>query len=50
MKNTKTDSKVQALTLLGHIIRRQPTWLYQITDHQVFKNLIKILKVIIFKL
>lgn len=46
MKNTKTDSKVKALTLLGHVIRRHPTWLYNITDHQVFKNLIKLLKVI----
>uniref|UniRef100_A0A1B6DIZ6 Hamartin n=1 Tax=Clastoptera arizonana TaxID=38151 RepID=A0A1B6DIZ6_9HEMI len=37
-------TKLQALTLLGHIVRRQPTWLYKITNHSIFKELLKLLR------
>ncbi|XP_075228593.1 tuberous sclerosis 1 protein hamartin isoform X1 [Lycorma delicatula] len=38
-------SKLQGLTLLGHIVRRNPTWLYKITQHNLIKDLLKLLKV-----
>lgn len=38
--------RVQALTLLGHVARRQPTWLYKLANHGLFKELLKLLKVI----
>lgn len=37
--------KLQALTLLGHVVRRQPSWIYKITQHPLLKNLLKLLKV-----
>lgn len=43
--NTKTESKVQALTLLGHVLRKEPPWLYKITEHQLLRDLLKLLKV-----
>lgn len=39
--------RLQALTLLGHIVKRQPTWLIKITNHFLLKELIKLLKVYI---
>lgn len=45
IRGSKNDIRIQALTLLGHVIRRQPPWLYKITEHQVFKDLLKLLKV-----
>ncbi|XP_044732260.1 hamartin isoform X3 [Chrysoperla carnea] len=36
--------KLQALTLLGHVVRRQPSWIYKITQHPLLKNLLKLLK------
>jgi tuberous sclerosis protein 1 len=44
-KSSKTDVKVQALTLLGHIVRNQPTWLYRLSEHHLLKDLLKLLKV-----
>lgn len=38
-------SKLQALTLLGHVVRRQPTWLYKVTQHPLLRDLLKLLKV-----
>lgn len=39
------DKRLPALTLLGHIVKRQPTWLIKITNHVLLKELIKLLKV-----
>lgn len=39
------STKLQALTLLSHLVKGQPTWLFKITQHNLFKELIKILKV-----
>jgi len=38
-------NRLQALTLLGHVVKRQPTWLFKITSHYLIKELIKLLKV-----
>ncbi|XP_025416247.1 hamartin isoform X2 [Sipha flava] len=37
-------NRLQALTLLGHVVKRQPTWLINITNHNLLKELIKLLK------
>lgn len=42
LKNSGT--KLQALTVLGHVLRKQPAWLYRITQHQLLKDLLKLLK------
>ncbi|XP_012528539.1 hamartin [Monomorium pharaonis] len=44
-KPGNSTQRVQALTLLGHIARRQPTWLYKLANHALFKDLLKLLKV-----
>lgn len=44
-KSSKTDVKVQALTLLGHIVRSQPTWLYKLAEHHLLRDVLKLLKV-----
>lgn len=36
--------KLSALALLGHIINKHPTWLYQLEKHLVFREIFKILK------
>lgn len=41
----KGPSKLQALTLLGHIVRRNPAWIYKIAQHALLKDLLKLLKV-----
>uniref|UniRef100_A0AAU7B972 Tuberous sclerosis protein product-1 n=1 Tax=Pyrrhocoris apterus TaxID=37000 RepID=A0AAU7B972_PYRAP len=38
------SNKLSALTLLGHIVRKHPSWIYKIAGHAVFKDLIKVLK------
>uniref|UniRef100_A0A1B6J1T1 Hamartin n=1 Tax=Homalodisca liturata TaxID=320908 RepID=A0A1B6J1T1_9HEMI len=43
-ESLRGNNKLQALTLLGHIVRRQPTWLFKITRHSLFKDLLKLLK------
>ncbi|VVC28746.1 Armadillo-type fold,Hamartin,Armadillo-like helical [Cinara cedri] len=40
----QSANRLQALTLLGHIVKRQPTWLIKITNHYLLKELIKLLK------
>ncbi|XP_044014217.1 hamartin-like isoform X2 [Aphidius gifuensis] len=40
----KNEQRIHALTLLGHVARRQPTWLYKLANHQLFKELLKLLK------
>ncbi|XP_014474837.1 PREDICTED: hamartin [Dinoponera quadriceps] len=44
-KTGNCGQRVQALTLLGHIARRQPTWLYKLANHALFRDLLKLLKV-----
>ncbi|XP_018331114.1 hamartin isoform X2 [Agrilus planipennis] len=44
IRGSKTDTKVQALTLLGHVLRKQPPWLFKITEHQLLRDLLKLLK------
>ncbi|XP_019761894.1 hamartin isoform X3 [Dendroctonus ponderosae] len=46
IKSRKTDLKVriQALTLLGHIARSQPTWLITLPEHVLFRELLNFLK------
>ncbi|XP_015607620.1 hamartin [Cephus cinctus] len=39
------SQRVKALTLLGHVARRQPTWLYKLASHALFRELLKLLKV-----
>lgn len=47
-KSGNSTQRVQALTLLGHVARRQPTWLYKLAGHALFRDLLKLLKVIYF--
>lgn len=47
-KSGNSRQRLQALTLLGHIARRQPTWLYKLASHALFRDLLKLLKVIYF--
>lgn len=42
-EDLQTSKRLQALTLLGHVVKRQPTWLIKITQHCLLKDLIKIL-------
>ncbi|XP_049814163.1 hamartin [Schistocerca nitens] len=44
-ESMKGSLKLQALTLLGHIIKRHPTWIFKITNHSLFKDILKLLKV-----
>lgn len=37
--------KTVALTLFSHIVRKHPTWLYRVVNHQFLKDLLKMLKV-----
>lgn len=40
--------KIPALSLLGRIIMKHPTWLYKVDSHGVMKELLKLLKVELF--
>lgn len=42
-------NKIQAVALFGHIVKRHPTWLYKVAGHQLVKDILKLLKVRIFK-
>lgn len=44
-KTGNCEQRVQALTLLSNIARRQPTWLYKLANHALFRDLLKLLKV-----
>ncbi|EFN78695.1 hamartin [Harpegnathos saltator] len=44
-KTGNCGQRIQALTLLSHIARRQPTWLYKLASHALFRDLLKLLKV-----
>lgn len=43
LKNTH-QSRLNILTLLGHVVYRQPTWLYKISQHPLLKEVLRILK------
>lgn len=42
--------KIQGLSLLGHIVKSEPAWIYKITNHNLMKELLKLLKVLNFYL
>ncbi|XP_076272387.1 hamartin-like isoform X4 [Rhynchophorus ferrugineus] len=42
---SELKTRVQALTLLGHIATSHPTWLQKLPDHALFKELLEFLKV-----
>ncbi|XP_033222128.1 hamartin [Belonocnema kinseyi] len=44
VKPSIPGQKLQTLTLLGHVVRKQPTWLYKLANHTLFKELLKLLK------
>ncbi|XP_069705374.1 hamartin isoform X2 [Periplaneta americana] len=44
-ESLRGPSKLQALTLLGHIVRRHPAWIFKIAQHTLLKELLKLLKV-----
>lgn len=44
-KSGSSSQRIQTLTLLGHIARRQPTWLYKLASHTLFRDLLRLLKV-----
>lgn len=44
-KTGNNEQRLQGLTLLSHIVRRQPTWLYKLANHSLFRDLLKLLKV-----
>ncbi|KAK9882395.1 hypothetical protein WA026_020917 [Henosepilachna vigintioctopunctata] len=44
LKRQETELKVKALTLLGHIVRKQPTWIYKIYEHPLMKEILNVLK------
>ena len=33
-----------SLDLMGYIVRKQPTWLHRVSNHQMFKELVKLIK------
>ncbi|XP_001639307.3 hamartin [Nematostella vectensis] len=39
-----TRGRIDSLTLLGYVVRRQPSWLYKIVKTALFENLVKCLK------
>ncbi|XP_054274204.1 hamartin [Macrosteles quadrilineatus] len=43
-ESLRNNNKINSLTLLGHIVRRQPTWLYKIAKHSLFRDLLRLLK------
>ncbi|XP_045464326.1 hamartin isoform X4 [Harmonia axyridis] len=44
IKRQETELRVKALTLLGHIVRKQPTWIYKINEHPLMKEILLVLK------
>lgn len=39
------NARRTALGLFGHIIRKHPTWIHKVVDHQLMKEVMKLLKV-----
>lgn len=44
---TKQPCRLPALTLLGHVIRKQPSWIHKIARYPLLLSLLKCLKVMI---
>ena len=44
IKANQGKSRQTALSLLGYIVRKQPSWIYKITQHSLMKELMKVLK------
>uniref|UniRef100_T1HA06 Uncharacterized protein n=1 Tax=Rhodnius prolixus TaxID=13249 RepID=T1HA06_RHOPR len=44
LESLRGPLKLQALTLLGHVVRKNPTWLYKIANHPLLKELLRLLK------
>ncbi|XP_076314237.1 tuberous sclerosis 1 protein hamartin [Tachypleus tridentatus] len=40
----KGKTRPQSLMLLGHVVRKQPSWLYKIATHKLFTSLLHVLK------
>lgn len=34
-----------AITLFGHIVKNHPSWLYKVANHQLFKDILRLLRV-----
>lgn len=43
LKNTPSV-RFNILTLLSHVVSRQPTWLHKISQHSLLKEVLRILK------
>ena len=44
IKSNQEKSRQIALAMLGFIVRKQPSWLYKITQHSLMKEVLKVLK------
>ena len=44
IKLNQEKSRQIALAMLGFIVRKQPSWLYKITQHSLMKEVLKVLK------
>ena len=44
IKNNQGQGRQTPLSLLGYIVRKQPSWIYKITQHSLMKELLKVLK------
>ena len=44
MNGPQEKSRQIALAMLGFIVRKQPSWLYKITQHSLMKEVLKVLK------
>ena len=45
LEGLRSTNQHPHLTLLGYVVRRRPTWLFKISQHSVFNELIRLLKV-----
>lgn len=45
LKGTNAENRIKGLTLFGYVVRNQPTWLYKLQDHNLLRELLKLLKV-----
>lgn len=38
-------NKNEAIALFSHIVRKHPSWLHKVASHNLFKDILKLLKV-----
>ncbi|KAK7573363.1 hypothetical protein V9T40_010554 [Parthenolecanium corni] len=43
-EGVRSNNKLPHLTLLGYVVRKRPIWLFGISEHPLFKELIRLLK------